>query len=263
MAACTNAETRQLLALFEDALATGSVVLSIKDAWMIENDAQNDDACTGEEASTSEHEQELSAEEDHVVAQPAHADVRLAGGKPPMSALAPRSSKVCILTAELAATIFLARKERTGKRGLEASRLAHQFGVSPRTVRDIWNLRTWAKTTRPLWSSADFARAAKKQQQKQQQRRAPRDARKPNAGKPEARKPEAAHDEWKLCDVWLTPGEEWERDEFDSAMDYIFASHYEWPVPLHNKCARNTATTSSPRRPAPTFVKRASDAKGR
>ena len=25
------------------------------------------------------------------------------------------------------------------------------------TVRNIWNLRTWADTTRPLWSSADFA----------------------------------------------------------------------------------------------------------
>ena len=194
MAACANAEMLELLALFEDAKAAGAVVCSSPD----------EDACT------SEDEHALSAEADHVTACSAHADVRLAGGKPPRSARAPRS--VCILTVEQAATIFLARTERTGKRCQVASRLAQQFGVSPRTVRDIWNLRTWTAATRPLWSSADFARAAQKQQG-----RAP----------PEARNPDAAHDEWKLCAVWLTPGEELERDEFDSALDYILASSRE------------------------------------
>ena len=193
MAACANAML-ELLALFEDAKAAGAVVCSSPD----------EDACT------SEDEHVLSAEADHVTACSAHADVRLAGGKPPRSARAPRS--VCILTVEQAATIFLARTERTGKRCQVASRLAQQFGVSPRTVRDIWNLRTWTAATRPLWSSADFARAAQKQQG-----RAP----------PEARNPDAAHDEWKLCAVWLTPGEELERDEFDSALDYILASSRE------------------------------------
>ena len=64
---------------------------------------------------------------------------------------------VNILTAEEAITIFVARKERWGRRDQVARNLACRFGVAKRTVQDIWNLRTWADTTRPLWSSADFA----------------------------------------------------------------------------------------------------------
>ena len=33
-----------------------------------------------------------------------------------------------------------------------------------------------------------------------------------------------AHGKWKLCAAWLAPGEELERDEFDSVLDHIFAS---------------------------------------
>ena len=162
----------------------------------------SEEACTG-----SEDEQEPSA------ARSAHADVRLAGGKPPRSAPAARA--VCVLTAEQAVTIFLARKERKGKRGTVANRLACRYGVAPRTVRDIWNLRTWTETTRPLWSSADFARAAKKESMKRE--RAPPAAR-------AALGLDAAHGEWKLCAAWLTPGEEWERGEFDYVLDHILAS---------------------------------------
>ena len=161
----------------------------------------SEEACTG-----SEDEQEPSA------ARSAHANVRLAGGKPPRSAPAARA--VCVLTAEQAVTIFLARKERTGKRGTVANRLACRYGVSPRTVRDIWNLRTWTEATRPQWSSADFARSAKKESMKRGC--APPDAR--------ARNPDAAHGEWKLSADWLTPGEELERDEFDHVLDKILAS---------------------------------------
>ena len=119
---------------------------------------------------------------------------------------------MCVLTAEQAVTIFLARKERTGKRGTVANRLACRYGVAPRTVRDIWNLRTWAEATRPLWSSADFARAAKKESMKRE------------CAPPAAQRLDAAHGEWKLCAAWLTPGEEWERDEFDYVLDHILAS---------------------------------------
>ena len=88
MAACANAEMLELLALFEDAKAAGAVVCSSPD----------EDACT------SEDEHALSAEADHVTACSAHADVRLAGGKPPRSARAPRS--VCI-------TVFSNQSRRT------------------------------------------------------------------------------------------------------------------------------------------------------
>jgi hypothetical protein len=29
------------------------------------------------------------------------------------------------------------------------------FDVNAKTVRDVWNRRTWAHATRPLWSSAE------------------------------------------------------------------------------------------------------------
>ena len=190
MAADADAESMALLALFEDAQAAGAVVCT----------SASEGACTG-----SEDEQEPSA------ARSAHATVRLAGGKPPRSAPAARA--VCVLTAEQAVTIFLARKERTGKRGTVANRLACRYGVSPRTVRDIWNLRTWTEATRPQWSSADFAfSAAKKESMKR------------GCASPDARNPDAAHGEWKLSADWLTPGEELERDEFDHVLDYILAS---------------------------------------
>jgi hypothetical protein len=65
------------------------------------------------------------------------------------------------LTARGALAIFLARKQRSGSQDL-SSKLADRFGVSPKTVRNIWNLRTWAETTRPLWSPAEVARGANK-----------------------------------------------------------------------------------------------------
>jgi hypothetical protein len=33
--------------------------------------------------------------------------------------------------------------------------VAARFGVSPKTVRDIWNRRTWAFTTEKLWEEED------------------------------------------------------------------------------------------------------------
>ncbi len=33
--------------------------------------------------------------------------------------------------------------------------VAHMFGVSPKTVRDIWNRRTWAFTTAHLWTEEE------------------------------------------------------------------------------------------------------------
>ena len=36
-----------------------------------------------------------------------------------------------------------------------ATSLATQFGITAKAVRDIWNLRTWAQTTRPCWTPAD------------------------------------------------------------------------------------------------------------
>ena len=33
----------------------------------------------------------------------------------------------------------------------QSSKVAVKYGVSPKTVRDIWNRRTWTNATRNLW----------------------------------------------------------------------------------------------------------------
>eukprot|EP00286_Rhodomonas_abbreviata_P024782 CAMPEP_0181301304 /NCGR_PEP_ID=MMETSP1101-20121128/7349_1 /TAXON_ID=46948 /ORGANISM="Rhodomonas abbreviata, Strain Caron Lab Isolate" /LENGTH=185 /DNA_ID=CAMNT_0023406593 /DNA_START=44 /DNA_END=601 /DNA_ORIENTATION=+ len=35
--------------------------------------------------------------------------------------------------------------------------LADYYGIQPRTVRDIWNRRSWGKVTRPAWSIQEIA----------------------------------------------------------------------------------------------------------
>eukprot|EP00961_Rhodomonas_salina_P036353 488722-Rhodomonas_salina.1 len=34
--------------------------------------------------------------------------------------------------------------------------LAKQFKIADKTIRDIWNRRSWAKVTRPLWTEAEI-----------------------------------------------------------------------------------------------------------
>ena len=122
-----------------------------------------------------------------------------------------------VLTEEDVATIFQARLERSGGRSHLASKLAERFGVASRTVRDIWNLRTWVKTTRPLWSNAEIVREATTRAQ-------------------------SSHHSvddfggWKICSAWLVPGEELVRDEFDVVLEEILASDPKLPVALpHQK----------------------------
>ena len=160
-----------------------------------------------------------------------------AGTRPPVGGARwlSRARGVCILTAQEAITIFVARKERSGIRDQVASRLALKFGVSPRTVRDIWNLRTWAETTRSLWSPTDVAREANNKRRRRtpeaQEPHEPHgdDVREANNHKcrrtpPEAQASHAAHGQWKLCAAWLVPGEELKWDEFDVVLDCILAS---------------------------------------
>ena len=120
-----------------------------------------------------------------------------------------------ILTEEMVATIFQARMERSGsRRSKVASRLAEQFGVAPRTIRDIWNLRTWVSTTQPLWSTADFVRVRARAREREANNRSQSSHR-------------CRHVEdlggWKLCACWLVPEEELKRDEFDVVLDQILA----------------------------------------
>ena len=64
------------------------------------------------------------------------------------------SRAVCTITADDARTIFISKKYQTKRDGL-ACTMARQFGITPKAVRDIWNLRTWRKETEPHWSTKD------------------------------------------------------------------------------------------------------------
>lgn len=71
--------------------------------------------------------------------------------RPPACALHPRQALggvAVALTAEGATSIFLAKTKRSNE-------LAKEFSISTKAVRDIWNLRTWARTTEPYWSTED------------------------------------------------------------------------------------------------------------
>ena len=64
---------------------------------------------------------------------------------------------VCTITEEEAVIIFRANKADRGKRDRLASRLANEYDITTKTVRDIRNLRTWRRarnhTGRPTTTS--------------------------------------------------------------------------------------------------------------
>jgi len=68
-----------------------------------------------------------------------------------------RSMGVCTISQENAVFIFLAgrRHGSIGSRGKLSDSLSKEFGITPKAVRDIWNLRTWVRATRPHWTPLD------------------------------------------------------------------------------------------------------------
>lgn len=70
----------------------------------------------------------------------------------------PPSSKRQQLTVEEAAEIYKLRPGRGDARqgGLVHCRLlAPKYGVTPKTIRDVWSGRTWAEATRHLWTEEE------------------------------------------------------------------------------------------------------------
>ena len=59
------------------------------------------------------------------------------------------------ISQEVAISIFMAKKSRRSKRDNLASTLAARYGITSRSVRGIWNLRTWAHATKPFWTTDD------------------------------------------------------------------------------------------------------------
>ena len=63
-----------------------------------------------------------------------------------------RNSKV-VLNDAIAVEIYSAKH---GKSRHDAQRLAMRYGVTAKTIRDIWRRRTWTRSTRHLWCRDDL-----------------------------------------------------------------------------------------------------------
>jgi hypothetical protein len=78
------------------------------------------------------------------------------------SKLRPRA----VLTEDQAIHIY-SQREKTdcfGYQSLRSASLAKHFDVSPKTIRDIWNRRTWANETRHLWTEDEHPMIRTKKQ---------------------------------------------------------------------------------------------------
>eukprot|EP00292_Cryptomonas_paramecium_P013081 CAMPEP_0113679480 /NCGR_PEP_ID=MMETSP0038_2-20120614/10668_1 /TAXON_ID=2898 /ORGANISM="Cryptomonas paramecium" /LENGTH=224 /DNA_ID=CAMNT_0000597517 /DNA_START=60 /DNA_END=734 /DNA_ORIENTATION=- /assembly_acc=CAM_ASM_000170 len=64
-----------------------------------------------------------------------------------------------LLSGEQAAQIYMYRKSTTfsvdPRLSGNANAVAAKYGISSKTVRDIWNRRTWAEETQHLWNAGD------------------------------------------------------------------------------------------------------------
>lgn len=67
----------------------------------------------------------------------------------------------CSISPQDAIDIFVAKLQKRGARDPLALRLAETHGITSKAVRDIWNLRTWYRTTKPYWSETDTAHFTK------------------------------------------------------------------------------------------------------
>jgi hypothetical protein len=60
------------------------------------------------------------------------------------------------LNKEAALEIFQAKCCNGGKRSRLSAILGRRYGITAKAVRDIWNGRTWANVTKPLWTAEDL-----------------------------------------------------------------------------------------------------------
>ena len=69
-----------------------------------------------------------------------------------------------ILSQEQAIQIYqrLQRKISDANDFSTAKLMAHTYGVSVKTIRDIWNRRTWTKETQHLWGPTDTRKIRRK-----------------------------------------------------------------------------------------------------
>ncbi|EKX44122.1 hypothetical protein GUITHDRAFT_153064 [Guillardia theta CCMP2712] len=68
-----------------------------------------------------------------------------------------QKDKRAVISEEIAVEIFAKRKISfsSKQKSAHSSLVAAQHGVSPKSVRDVWDRRTWVKATMPLWTPAE------------------------------------------------------------------------------------------------------------
>ena len=59
------------------------------------------------------------------------------------------------LDAQAAIDIFMRKKTRVSRDATTAE-LAARYNITMKAVRDVWNMRTWTKTTMPYWDKSDL-----------------------------------------------------------------------------------------------------------
>eukprot|EP00960_Hanusia_phi_P014338 422830-Hanusia_phi.AAC.1 len=63
--------------------------------------------------------------------------------------------KRAVISEEIAIKIFAQRKPNSNFKTAESCMVANEYGVSSKSVRDVWDRRTWVKATMPLWTTAE------------------------------------------------------------------------------------------------------------
>lgn len=65
-----------------------------------------------------------------------------------------------VITRDEAREIYLMQEEYAGTSDV----VGEMYGIAPKTVRDIWNRRTWVRATKPVWSQCRPPAAARPKQ---------------------------------------------------------------------------------------------------
>eukprot|EP00960_Hanusia_phi_P048518 758995-Hanusia_phi.AAC.1 len=73
-------------------------------------------------------------------------------------------TKKRVLSADMVRAIYAERSTKEGYKSLESVVVANRYGISSKTVRDIWNHRTWVDVTKPLWNCEDMNPSAASKQ---------------------------------------------------------------------------------------------------
>jgi len=86
-----------------------------------------------------------------------------------------RTSQGIALDNTTAADIYMQRPRDAGTRYGSmslAAKLARMYDVSPKTIRDIWNRKSWVKVTRSLWTEKEQREHVPRRHRSREERRA-------------------------------------------------------------------------------------------